>query len=357
MKKAINSNWVTTKGENIDKFELSLESYHYNAKKIIALNSGTSAIHLALILLGVKTDDEVICQSFTFCATANPILYLKAKPIFVDSEKDTWNMCPNFMEQAIKDRIKKHKKPKAIIVVDTYGMPARWDEVLEIASKYNIPVIEDSAEALGSKYKGKQCGLHGELGIFSFNGNKIITTSSGGALLCNTTLEKERIIHLATQAKVGNNFTHNQLGYNYRMSNVLAGIGRGQLLTLKDKVEKRREINKFYQEIFKNRNGIKVFVEPNKDFYSNHWLTCVLIDKELAGFSNKKLQDQLFKDKIETRMLWNPLHLQDPYKGTEFYGDDICDNLYKKGLCLPSGSNLTETELERIKMSIYKFFN
>lgn len=354
VKKALDTNWVTTSGENINKFEKDLETYHNNLKKVTALNSGTSAIHLALILLGVKEGDEVICQSFTFCATANPILYLKANPIFIDSEEDTWNMDPNLLEDAIKNRINKRKMPKAIIVVDSYGMPAKWDEILMIANKYHIPIIEDSAEALGSEYRNKRCGLFGDFGIFSFNGNKIITTSSGGALLCNTTKQKDKVIYLASQAKKNKDYTHYNLGYNYRMSNVLAGIGRGQMRSLENKIKKKREVNQFYQKIFRNIEGIEVLKEPNNFFYSNHWLSCILVDKTKAGFSNLDLKKQFLEDKIDSRTLWNPLHLQKYFKNYEYFGGNISEQLYKKGLCLPSGANLTNIDLKRIQESVNK---
>lgn len=356
VKETFKSNWITTKGSNIAEFEKSIEVYLNNLKKSVALNSGTSAIHLALMLLGVNKNDEVICQSFTFCATANPILYLGAKPIFVDSEKETWNMNPKFLEIAIKERIAKNKTPKAIIVVDTYGMPAKWDELILIANKYNIPLIEDSAEALGSMYKNKKCGTLGNFGIFSFNGNKIITTSSGGTLLCNSIKEKEEAIHIATQAKSDKQYIHNKMGYNYRMSNVLAGIGRGQMKILQQKIEKRRKINQFYQDYFKDKKGVIVFREANGFFCSNHWLTCILVNKKTTGFSNIDLQEQLHKDNIESRTLWYPLHLQKPFLGSEYYGKEVCVKLYNEGLCLPSGDSLSNHELEIIKKSIDKLF-
>lgn len=357
LRKAFLSNWITTKGDNIDGFEDDINEFLGGEKKVVALNSGTSAIHLALMLLGVNENDEVICPSFTFCATANPILYQKAIPIFVDSELDTWNIDPFFMEEAIKDRIKKGTKPKAIIVVDSYGMPAKWDEIIGISIKYQIPIIEDSAEALGSKYKGGKCGTLGHLGVFSFNGNKIITTSSGGALICKNNSQKLKAISYSTQSNKGKTFyKHSQIGFNYRMSNVLAGVGRGQMKVIEDRINQRRKINFFYRKIFKNIKNVSIQLEPTKDFFSNFWLSCILIKPGKNELTIKEIISMFIKDDIEVRRLWKPLHTQELFKNALFYGEDRCEYLFKNGLCLPSSSNLNEEELIRIEKSVNNYF-
>ena len=351
---AFNTNWISTSGKHIDAFEGHLESYLGENTHAVALSSGTAAIHLALALLGIKKDDEVICQTFTFCATANPIKYLGAKPIFVDSELDTWNMCPMYLEEAIKDRLLKGNKPKAIIVVNSYGMPAKWDEIIKISKKYDIPVIEDAAESLGSDFNGLKCGTFGDLSVLSFNGNKIITTSAGGALICKDEPTKNRTIYLATQAKDKLEFyDHSELGYNYRMSNILAGIGIGQMKVFKDYVKKRRENNEFYKSIFNEINGVDVLQELTNKYTSNHWLSCVLIDKEITNWDNNKLHTFLKNENIESRFLWTPLHTQSAFKECKYYGNHESIDLFKCGLALPSGSNLTLEDKERIKTVIY----
>ena len=340
----------------IDDFEASLGNYLQQEKKIVVLNSGTSAIHLSLILAGVKQDDEVLCQSFTFSASANPIVYCGAKPIFIDSEKDTWNMCPIFLEEAIKNRMAAGLKPKAIIVVHLYGMPAKMEAISTIAKKHEITLIEDAAEALGSTYKNQKCGTFGDFGILSFNGNKIITTSGGGALVCKHEEDKQKAIFLATQARDNApHYQHSQIGYNYRMSNVLAGIGRGQMEVLDKHVALRRKNNQFYKALFKDVNGITVFAAPTKEYFSNHWLSCVLIDSTITGFTSQELRLQLEKDNIEARPLWKPMHLQPVFKDCLFFGSTISEMLFTNGLCLPSGSNLTEEDLDRISSTINKF--
>jgi dTDP-4-amino-4,6-dideoxygalactose transaminase len=339
--------------KNILHFENLLEDYLCEHKHGVALNSGTSAIHLALILAGVQQNDEVLCQSFTFSASVNPVVYQGAKPIFIDSEKDTWNMCPIYLEEAIVARIAKRKKPKAIIVVHLYGMPAKMDEILAIANMYEITLIEDAAESLGSTYKGQKCGTFGDSGILSFNENKIITTSGGGALVCKTKENKQKAIFLATQAREdAPHYEHSQIGYNYRMSNVLAGIGRGQMEVLDKHVALRRKNNQFYQEFFKNVKGITVFTEPTADYFSNHWLSCIVIDSEVTGFTREELRLQLEKDNIESRPLWKPMHLQPIFKDCDYYGSNVAETLFENGLCLPSGSNLTDADRERIANSI-----
>ena len=358
VQEAYDSNWIAPLGANVNGFEQGLEEYIKGGTEVACLSSGTAAIHLALILADVQLNDEVICQTFTFSASANPITYLGAKPIFIDSEKDTWNICPVMLEEAIIDRIAKGKKPKAIIVVDLYGMPAKMDEITKIANAYEITLIEDCAEALGSTYKGQKCGTFGDFGILSFNGNKIITTSGGGALVCKSEDDKQKAIFLATQAKDdAPHFQHSEIGYNYRMSNILAGIGRGQMEVLDAHIGLRRDMNLFYKNIFKNVEGITVFEEPNNDYYSNHWLSCILIDPGITGFTSQELRLQLEKDNIESRPLWKPMHLQPVFKEYDYYGGNVSETLFNKGLCLPSGSNLAKEDRIRIKEVIRGFFN
>ncbi len=349
------TNWIAPLGPNVNGFEQDLESYLLEGRRVVSVSSGTAAIHLALILAGVSEVDEVLCQSFTFVATANPIIYLGAKPVFIDSELKTWNMCPNALEAAIKDRISKGKKPKAIIVVHLYGMPAKIDEIYIIANKYEITLIEDAAEALGSTYKNQKCGTFGDFGILSFNGNKIITTSGGGALICKNSEDKQRAIYLATQARdYAVHYAHTEIGYNYRMSNILAGIGRGQMEVLDIHIGLRRAMNKFYQELFKEVAGITVFIEPTEVYFSNNWLSCILIDPNITGFTSEDLRIHLEASNIESRPLWKPMHLQPVFKEAAHYGGTVAESLFKNGLCLPSGSNLTNTDRARINSSIQK---
>lgn len=358
IKKAFDKNQVSIYGENVSGFENDLERYLKEESNVACTVSGTAALHLALILAGVKRDDEVICQSMTFSASANPILYQCATPVFVDSEKDTWNMCPVHLEEVIKDRASKGKKPKAIIVVHLYGMPAKMDEIMLIAKKYDIPLIEDAAEALGSTYKDQKCGTFGDYGILSFNGNKIITTSGGGALVCKNDDDKNKAIFLATQARdVAPHYQHSEIGYNYRMSNILAGIGRGQMEVLDRHVKLRRENNNFYKNIFKDIKGITVFEEPSDNYFSNHWLSCIIIDKEVTGFSKEELRLALLKENIESRPLWKPMHLQPIFQKYPFYGGVVSESLFSTGLCLPSGSNLTENEKAFIANAITNYLN
>ena len=355
VKEAFSKNQVSIHGENLSGFENDLKQYLEEEVYLGCTISGTAAIHLALILAGVVQNDDVLCQSFTFVATANPILYQGVNPIFIDSEKDTWNMCPNYLEKAILDRISKGKKPKAIIVVHLYGMPAKMDEISAISKKYDITLIEDAAEALGSAYKGRKCGTFGDFGILSFNGNKIITTSGGGALICKNEEDKEKAIFLATQARDdAAHYQHSEIGYNYRMSNVLAGIGRGQMEVLDKHVGYRRTNNSFYQDVFKEVKGVTVFKEPSKDYFSNHWLSCVIIDEEIARFSKEDLRLQLLADNIESRPLWKPMHLQPIFKSCDYYGESVAESRFDKGLCLPSSSNLTNEDRLRIANSIKK---
>lgn len=342
--------------ENIINFEKSLEKYLGVDHKVVALNSGTAAIHLALILAGVKKDDYVICQSFTFVASANPIRYQGANPIFIDSEVETWGMCPIFLEEAIKDRILKGKKPKAIIMNSSYGMPSKIETIVSIAKLHGIQLIEDAASSLGSSYSNKKCGTFGDFGIISFNNNKIVTTFGGGILICKNEEEKNKAIYLATQAKEKYNYyQHSEIGYNYRMSNILAGIGRGQMDALDKHIDLRRKNNQFYQDLFKEVDGITVFEEHMSDYFSNHWLSCILIDEDVTGFSSEDLRLHLEKDNLESRPLWKPMHLQPLFKEAPYYGAKVAENLFEKGLCLPSGSDLTENDLKRIAKSINNF--
>ena len=350
---AFDANWVAPLGPNVDAFEKDLENFLGENVNVAALSSGTAALHLALIILGVKQDYEVLCQSFTFSASANPITYVGAKPVFIDSEPETWNMCPETLEKAIKDRIAKGRKPKAIIVVHLYGMPAKMDEILEISNKYEIPLVEDAAEALGSAYKGQKCGTFGDLGILSFNGNKIITTSGGGALVCKTQEQKDKAVFLSTQARDNApHYQHSEIGYNYRMSNISAGIGRGQMEVLQQRVEARRKNHEFYTELFRNVDGVTVFTEPGADFYSNHWLSAVIIRPEIAGFTREDLRLKFLEDHIESRPLWKPMHLQPVFADAPYYGKKVAETLFENGLCLPSGSNLTDVERTRIKEAL-----
>jgi len=355
IKKAFQGNWISTIGPNLNGFEKDLEIYLGEQKKVAALSSGTAAIHLALLLSGVTKGDDVICQSFTFSASANPIVYQGATPVFVDSEQDTWNMCPIQLEKTIKDRVAKGKKPKAIIVVHLYGMPAKIEEIVTIAKKYEVKLIEDAAEALGSTYKGRQCGTFGDYGVLSFNGNKIITTSGGGALICGSQEDKDRAVFLASQAKEkAVHYQHKVIGYNYGLSNIGAGIGRGQMEVLDKHIQLRKDNNTFYRELFDNVNGVSVFREPNAVFSSNHWLSCILISEEITGFSKEKLRLSLLADNIESRPLWKPMHLQPVFKSLEFYNNGFSGRLFTSGLCLPSGSNLNGSEKQRIKESLRK---
>lgn len=353
IQEAFDTNWIVPVGPNIDGFESDLENYIGMNSKVTCVASGTSALHLALILANVKSGDEVICQSMTFSASANPIIYQGATPIFVDSESETWNLCPKYLEESIKDRIAKGKKPKAIIVVHLYGMPAKIDQICAIANKYKISLIEDAAEALGASYKGQKCGTFGDFGILSFNGNKIITTSGGGALVCKTQEFKLKSIFLATQAKDhAPHYQHSEIGYNYRMSNILAGIGRGQMEVLDKHISLRRKNNQFYQDLFKNVKGITVLTEPSADYFSNHWLSTIVIDRFKTDFSREDLRLHLQKNNIESRPLWKPMHLQPVFKNYTFYGGDIAEQLFANGLCLPSGSNLGDCHKDYIRSSV-----
>ena len=358
IQKAFSSNLIAGNGENIDELESNLENYLACNSNIAVLNSGTAAIHLGLILLDVKPDDVVICQSMTFSASSNPILYLGATPVFVDSESETWNMCPKALEEAIVDQILKGKKPKVIIAVHLYGMPYKIDEIKAISQNHQIPILEDSAEALGSSYKNQKCGTFGDISIFSFNGNKIITTSGGGALISKDILIKNKAIFLATQARDNApHYQHTELGYNYRMNNISAGIGCAQMKFLDNRIQSRRNMHQFYVDIFKNIEGVDVFSEPNSDYFSNHWLTAIIIVPEkTAGKTREELRLFLEQSNIESRPLWKPMHLQPIFESYPYYGNKISENLFINGLCLPSSSNINEEEKKRIYEQIQLFF-
>jgi dTDP-4-amino-4,6-dideoxygalactose transaminase len=356
---AFATNWVAPLGPNVDGFENDLANYLGDDVKVTALSSGTAAIHLALILLGVETGDEVICQSLTFSASANPIVYQNATPVFVDSEDETWNMSPYFLEEAIKDRIKRGKKPKAIIPVHLYGMPCKINEILHVANEYEIPVIEDAAEALGSLYFGKHAGTFGQVACLSFNGNKIITTSGGGAIVSKNEKYIQKAKFLATQARdPAPHYEHSHIGYNYRMSNISAGIGRGQMTVLNERIQKKREVFEQYKNALGKISGISFQSEP-KEFFSNRWLTAILTDeKQTPGnVSNENIRIALEKDNIESRPLWKPMHLQPVFKSAPFYGNETSNKLFRQGLCLPSGSNLTEEEFQRINTKLLFLFD
>ncbi len=347
---AFETNWVAPVGPHVDAFEKSIADY-CGVKYAAALNTGTAAIHLALQMLGVGRGDEVIASSFTFSATANPIVYLGATPLLIDSEPETWNMDPDLLERALKERRGKHGHTavKAVIVVHLYGMPARMEEIMAIARKYEIPVIEDAAEALGSRYNDKPVGSFGEMAVLSFNGNKIITTSGGGALLSGNRELIDRARFLSTQARdAAPHYQHSEIGYNYRMSNVLAGIGRGQMEVIDMRVRQRRDNFNFYREHLGKIDGIGFLEEPDEKYFSNHWLTTVLIDPEIAGVTREAVYDTLEKSNIESRPLWKPLHQQPVFSSCPAWLNGISDRLFDNGLCLPSGSHLTGEERERV---------
>ncbi|MCU4166218.1 DegT/DnrJ/EryC1/StrS family aminotransferase [Carboxylicivirga caseinilyticus] len=358
IQEAFDQNWIAPLGPNVDAFESAIAGY-CNVNHVAALSSGTASIHLALVLLGVQKEDEVLVSTFTFSASVNPIIYQGAKPVFIDSEPETWNMDPILLKQALEERKLNGKlqKVKAIIVVHLYGMPAKMDEIMEIASTYGIPVIEDAAEALGSQLNGKPLGSFGELGILSFNGNKIITTSGGGALLSNEKAYIEKARFLATQARdQAPHYQHSEIGYNYRMSNVLAGLGRGQMEVIDERVKKRRENFVFYWDIFKGIKGVSFQPEP-EGFYSNRWLTTIIINPEVTGIQRLILQQKLEEENIETRPLWKPMHLQPVFKCYDAYLTGVSEALFNNGLCLPSGSNLDKEDRDRIKKALSMFFS
>ena len=352
IQKAFDDNWITPLGPNVNEFESRLAQY-LNQENVVALSAGTAAIHLGLIMLGIKPGDEVICQSFTFAASTNPIKYVGANPVLVDSESETWNMCPIALEEAINERKKvTGKYPAAIIVVHLYGMPAKMDEIMCIANKYNIPVLEDAAEALGSEYKGIKCGTIGRYGALSFNGNKIITTSGGGALICPDKETAQRVIFYSTQARENKPYYyHEVVGYNYRLSNICAGIGCGQMEVLQEHVNRRRQIHNIYANELSDVCKIEVMSNPSSDYNSNYWLSTILLNN---GTSPNDLRLKLESDNIETRLLWRPMHMQPIYESAPFYGNGTSESLFDKGLCLPSSSSLTDNDVEKVITSIKK---
>ncbi|EEM14415.1 Pyridoxal phosphate-dependent enzyme [Bacillus pseudomycoides DSM 12442] len=348
---AFDMNWIAPLGPNVDAFESELSS-HVGVRDAAAVSSGTSAIHLALRLLDVKDGDTVFCSSLTFIASANPILYLGAKPVFIDSELETWNMSPQALERALRDANEKGILPKAVIVVNLYGQSAKMDEILSLCDTYNVPVVEDAAESLGSSYKGKASGTFGKFGIYSFNGNKIITTSGGGMLVSNDVEALRKARFLATQARdPAPHYQHSEVGYNYRMSNILAGVGRAQLQVLRDRVQARRKIfDRYYQEL-SHIPGVQ-FMPELEDTYSNRWLTVLTVDEEKIGVSIQTLLKQLENENIEARPVWKPLHMQPLFEGITYYShserEDIARKLFETGLCLPSGSGMTEQDQTRV---------
>lgn len=351
---AFQDNWIAPAGPHIDLFENRLVDFLDEKSQVVALNSGTAAIHLGLQLLGVQKGDVVLCQSLTFIASVNPVLYLGATPVFIGSEKETWNLCPIALEEAILNQLNKGIQPKAIVVVHLYGMPAKMNEIITISKKYNISILEDAAEALGSSFDNQPCGTFGDFGVFSFNGNKIITTSGGGALICHSEANKKKAIFLASQAKEDAvHYEHTQVGYNYRMSNVAASIGLGQLEVLSEHIQHRKQNYFFYKQLFENLSEVTLHQEPNENFISNHWLTVI----QLASFEQREaLRLHLEKYNIESRPVWKPMHLQPLFQNYLYFGDDLADKLFDNGLCLPSGSSLSEEDKKCIKEAIELFF-
>ena len=352
---AFQDNWIAPTGPHIDLFENRLVDFLDEKSQVVALNSGTAAIHLGLQLLGVQKGDVVLCQSLTFIASVNPVLYLGATPVLIGSEKETWNLCPIALEEAILNQLNKGIQPKAIVVVHLYGMPAKMNEISAISKKYNIPILEDAAEALGSSYYNQPCGTFGDFGVLSFNGNKIITTSGGGGLICQSETAKEKAIFLATQAKEDAiHYEHKHIGYNYRMSNISASIGLGQLEVLSKHIQLRRQNHAFYQQLFDTLSEVTLHQESNENFISNHWLNVI----QLASFEQREaLRLHLENNNIESRPVWKPMHLQPLFQDNLYFGDDLETELFNIGLCLPSGSSLSAEDLNRIKTALELFFN
>lgn len=352
IQEAFDTNWIVPLGPNVNGFEDDIRAFLGENKEVVALSSGTAAIHLALVYLGVKAGDEVMVQSFTFCASANPVVYQGATPVFVDSEPDTWNMDPQLLDEAIQDRIQKTgKKPAAIITVSLYGMPAKMDELLAVSTKYDIPLIEDSAEGMGSLYKGRECSTFGHFGVLSFNGNKMITTSGGGALICPDETTKERIMFYATQAREAYPYyQHERIGYNYRMSNICAGIGRGQMSVLDEHVAHHKKVHQMYVDLLGKTDQVKVMSNPSSDFNSNYWLSTIT----LKGMNPDELRLALEREGIESRLLWKPLHLQPVFADSPAYLNGTSEQLFETGLCLPSGPMVTEDDVRYIAENIKK---
>jgi dTDP-4-amino-4,6-dideoxygalactose transaminase len=352
---AFQDNWIAPAGPHIDLFENCLADFLGENTQVAALQSGTAAIHLGLQLLGVQNGDEVLCQSLTFVASVNPVLYLGATPVFVGSENETWNMCPDALEKAILNRLENGIQPKAILLVHLYGMPAKMNEIVRLSKKYNIPILEDAAEALGSTYHGKLCGTFGDFGVLSFNGNKIITTSGGGGLICHSETAKQKAIFWATQAKeAAAHYEHKQMGYNYRMSNISASIGLGQMEVLSKHIQLRRQNHAFYQQFFDTIPQVILHQEPNENFNSNHWLNVI----QLASFEQREaLRLYLEQHQIESRPVWKPMHLQPLFQNNLYFGDHLETELFNNGLCLASGSSLSAEDLNRIRTALELFFN
>ena len=352
IQEAFDTNWIVPLGPNVNGFEDDIRAFLGENKEVVALSSGTAAIHLALVYLGVKAGDEVMVQSFTFCASANPVVYQGATPVFVDSEPDTWNMDPQLLDEAIQDRIQKTgKKPAAIITVSLYGMPAKMDELLAVSTKYDIPLIEDSAEGMGSLYKGRECSTFGHFGVLSFNGNKMITTSGGSALICPDETTKERIMFYATQAREAYPYyQHERIGYNYRMSNICAGIGRGQMSVLDEHVAHHKKVHQMYVDLLGKMDQVKVMSNPSSDFNSNYWLSTIT----LKGMNPDELRLALEREGIESRLLWKPLHLQPVFADSPAYLNGTSEQLFETGLCLPSGPMVTEDDVRYIAENIKK---
>lgn len=352
---AFADNWVVPLGPHVNGFEAELRNFLTGGspsgtkKEIVALSAGTAAIHLALVLLRVGRGDVVICQSFTFSASANPIVYQGATPVFVDSEPETWNMDPHLLRQAIVDCVASGRKPKAIIPVHLYGMPAKMDEILSIAREWDIPVVEDAAEALGSVYKGTQCGMMGDYGVLSFNGNKMITTSGGGALVCPDEESKKRCIFYATQARESfPYYQHEHIGYNYRMSNICGAIGMGQMTVLEDHIAHHRHLAKLYAKLFDEFEGIEYHAAPSEEYESNYWLSTITVDREITGLTPEKMRKHLADLNVETRPLWKPMHLQPVFAGAKAYLNGVSESLFDCGLCLPSGPWVTDEDARMI---------
>ncbi|MCD8292012.1 MAG: aminotransferase class I/II-fold pyridoxal phosphate-dependent enzyme [Prevotella sp.] len=356
IQEAFDTNWVVPLGPNVDAFEKQLEAFLGNGRYVAAVSSGTAAIHLALVLLGIGKGDEVICSSMTFAATANPIVYQGAEPIFIDSEPKTWNMSPELLEQAINERQRiTGRVPKAIVLAHLYGMPAMMDEIMEIANSYSIPIVEDAAEAMGSEYDGKRCGTFGDYGILSFNGNKMITTSGGGALICPTEDAKRRALFYATQAKEPfPYYQHEHIGYNYRMSNICAGIGRGQMEVVEEHIAHHRKLALLYQEHLSDVEGITIHINPTDKHKSNYWLNTILIDPKQTGVDYTTIQKHLETEGIESRPLWKPMHLQPVYQNAPCYVNGVSEKLFSMGLCLPSGPCVSESDAIKIVNEIKK---
>ena len=359
IQEAFDTNWVVPLGPNVNAFEQDLEQLCGEGKHVVVLSSGTAAIHLALVNLGITRGDEVICQSMTFSASANPIVYQGATPVFVDSERDSWNMDPNLLEDAIKDRIKKTgRKPKAIIPVYLYGMPGMIDEIIEVARRYEIPVVEDSAEAFGSRYRGQLCGTFGDYGIMSFNGNKMITTSGGGGLICPDEATKKRIMFFATQSREPKPYyLHKEIGYNYRMSNICAGIGRGQMTVLDEHLAHHKHLCNRYVELFANVDGITVHTNPDERYDSNYWLNTITIDPVKTGTDYETIRQHLEACNIESRPLWKPMHTQPVFQGAPAYVNGVSEEIFGVGLCLPSGPCVSDEDVELVAQEIINCCN